>query len=77
MFNSNFKHINIKKFYFNKDTFIKKKKKKRITLEYIQTEYMLADAWTKNNNGLKMTKFTNVIFDKKQRIEFWEGNVNK
>jgi len=63
VFNSNFKHINIKKFYFNKDTFIKKKKKKkkkikkkkkknfkkkkkkkRITLEYIQTEYMLADA---------------------------------
>ena len=59
--NSRLKHINIK-FYFNKDHI----KNNRIKLEYISTEDMLADVLTKNVNGPKMTKFSNIIFDKSE-----------
>jgi len=57
--NSKLKHINIK-FYFNKDHI----KNKNITLEYVRTDKMLADVLTKCVNGPKMTKFSNLIFDK-------------
>ena len=57
--NSKLKHINIK-FYFNKDHI----KNKNIILEYVSTDKMLADVLTKYVNGPKMTKFSNLIFDK-------------
>jgi len=56
--NSKLRHINLK-FYFNKDHI----KMKRIILEYIDTERMLADVLTKTVNGPKMKKFSNIIFD--------------
>ena len=58
-FNSNMKHIDIREhFIFNLV------KENKIKLEYIETENMLADIFTKNVNGPKMTKFTNIIFKK-------------
>ncbi len=59
--NTKLKHINIK-FYFNKDII----KNNLITLNYINTENMLADVLTKCVNGPKMTKFSNIIFDKSE-----------
>ena len=35
-----------------------------IKLKYIESENMLADTLTKNINGPKMTKFTNLTFTK-------------
>lgn len=60
--NSKLKHINIK-FYFNYDHI----KNKRISLEYISTDKMLANVLTKNVNGSKMTSFSNIIFDKSEK----------
>ncbi len=57
--NSKLKHINLK-YYFIKDLI----KNNKIILEYVSTENMLADVLTKNVNGPKMTKFSNIIFDK-------------
>jgi len=39
------------------------KLKHRIKLKYINTEEMLADILTKDVNGNKMSKFTNIIFN--------------
>ena len=50
--NTKLKHIEIK-YYFNKDLI----EKNIIKLEYINTNEMLADILTKNDNGNKMTKF--------------------
>ena len=55
--NSKLKHISIK-YHFNKDNI----EKKRIKLEYIDTQNMLADALTKNLNGNKISKFANQVF---------------
>jgi len=57
--NNRLKHIDIK-FYFNKDNI----QNNKISLEYINTEKMLADPLTKDINGPKMCKFTDQIFDK-------------
>jgi len=59
--NNKLKHIEIK-FYFNRDNI----KNNKITLEYINTEKMLADPLTKITNGPKMTKYTDQIFNKKK-----------
>ncbi len=40
-------------------------KNNKIKLQYIETEKMLADTLTKNVNGPKMNKFTNIIFTNK------------
>ena len=53
------KHIDIKE-HFIFDAF----KNNKIKFEYIDSENMLADTLTKNVNGPKMTKFTNLIFNK-------------
>ena len=58
-FNNNMKHIDIQE-HFIFDLV----KNNKIKLEYIETENMLADTLTKNVNGPKMTKFTNLIFTK-------------
>jgi len=63
-FNKNNIKNNKIKFYFNKNNI----KNNRITLEYINTEKMLADPLTKEFNGPKITKFTDQIFDKQT---FW------
>jgi len=55
--NTKLKHIEIK-YYFNKDLI----EKNIIKLEYINTNEMLADILTKNDNGNKMTKFVNKFF---------------
>jgi hypothetical protein len=67
--NNKLRHIDIK-FHFNKDNI----KNKKVILEYIKTENMLADPLTKDFNGSKMSIFTDQIFDKKT---FWSegGNV--
>ena len=59
--NTKLKHIDIK-FYFNKDHI----KNNNITLEYISTDKMLADVLTKCVNGPKMSRFSNIIFDKSE-----------
>jgi len=61
--NNKLRHIDIK-FHFNKDNI----KNKKVILEYIKTENMLADPLTKDFNGSKMSIFTDQIFDKKT---FW------
>jgi len=61
--NNKLKHIEIK-YYFNKDNI----QNNKITLEYINTEKMLADYLTKDINGPKMKIFTDQIFDKQT---FW------
>jgi len=53
------KHIDLRE-HFIFDNY----KNNKIKLEYINTEDMIADILTKNVNGPKMTKFTNLIFDK-------------
>ncbi len=58
-FNNNMKHIDIQE-HFIFDLI----KNNKINLDYIGTENMLADILTKNINGNKMTKFTNIIFTK-------------
>jgi hypothetical protein len=45
----------------------------KITLNYINTEKMLADPLIMNLNGPKMTKFTDQIFNKK--YSSLSGNV--
>jgi len=61
--NNKLKHIEIK-YYFNKDNI----QNNKITLEYINTEKMLADYLTKDINGPKMKIFTHQNFDKQT---FW------
>ncbi len=61
--NNKLRHIEIK-FYFNKDNI----KNKKINLEYIKTEKMLADPLTKDFNGPQMMKYTDQIFNKET---FW------
>ncbi len=58
-FNNNMKHIDIQE-HFIFDLV----KNNKIKLQYIETEKMLADTLTKNVNGPKMNKFTNIIFTK-------------
>jgi hypothetical protein len=58
--NSKLNHINIK-FSFNKDNL----KNKIIALKY-----MFVNTLTKNIIGPKMIKFTNIIFDKTEKIKF-------
>jgi len=58
-FNNNMKHIDIRQ-HFIFDAY----KNNKIKLEYISTENMLADILTKGFSGPKMSKFTNLIFDK-------------
>jgi len=57
--NTKLKHISIK-FYFNYDNI----KNNKIKLEYKDTNNMLADILTKDVNGTKMKKFTDLIFVK-------------
>jgi len=54
---SKLKHISVR-YHFNRDNIAKKK----VKLEYIDTENMLADILTKDSNGPKIQKFTNNIF---------------
>jgi len=56
-FNNNMKHIDIK-LHFIFDLI----KNNKIKLEIIEYESMLADILTKNVNGTKMLKFSNIIF---------------
>lgn len=55
--NTKLKHISVR-YHFNRDNIAKKK----VKLEYIDTENMLADILTKDSNGPKIQKFTNNIF---------------
>ena len=48
-------------YYFDLDNI----NKKVITLEYIETKSMLADALTKSLNGNQITHFANQVFDLK------------
>jgi len=56
--NSKLKHIDIK-YHFNRDNI----DKRRIKLEYVNTNKMIADILTKDVNGNKMTIFANYIFN--------------
>ena len=58
--NSKLKHISVN-YYFDLDNI----NKKVITLEYIETKSMLADALTKSLNGNQITHFANQVFDLK------------
>jgi len=56
--NNKLKHIRVN-FYFNKDII----EKKLIKLEYMETDKMLADIFTKYTNGPKIKKFANHVFN--------------
>jgi len=57
--NTKLKYISVSvRYYFNRDNIAKKK----VKLEYIDTENMLADILTKFSNGPKIQKFTRNIF---------------
>jgi len=56
--NSKLKHIDIK-YHFNRDNI----DKRRIKLEYVNTNKMMADILTKDVNGNKMTIFANYIIN--------------
>jgi len=55
--NTKLKHIDIK-YHFNNDYI----EKKIIKLEYIDSQNMLADIFTKDINGKKILEFSNKIF---------------